>query len=317
MSNKTILNLFSIRMKIILFSLFFITTSMGDNLDKANEFYAQGKYPEAIRLYKKAVLDGANPAICHFNCANAYFQIDSIPQAIVYYKSTIANAPDFFRGYLNLATAYYTLDDMGQCIAILKRALEIEPDNIQAQKILAESYRQVGALPEAAVIFQQILANSPGDEDIYIALGEIFRDLDDPESSINWLSRYPSTGKNHAYVFQILANIYEQQENYEKSLYYLQQVFQLKPTQKWIFYKTIEFLQKMGNDFVAFEEAKKGVRLFPKFAELALVAGNLAFKQEYLNEAEKYYLIAKSNGSAGAIVGLENVKIMRENTKKK
>jgi hypothetical protein len=65
---------------------------------------------------------------------------------------------------------------------------------------------------------------------------------------------------------------------------------------------------KSGNIMVALDNAKQGVERFPKFAEIALLAGNIAFNAEKYYEAEIYYRLAKENGSVQAIAGLENVR---------
>jgi len=60
------------------------------------------------------------------------------------------------------------------------------------------------------------------------------------------------------------------------------------------------------------EEAQEGLKHFPDFKELALYAGNLAFRLEKFIDAEHYYNMAAYLGSPGAISGLENVRIARE-----
>jgi hypothetical protein len=51
--------------------------------------------------------------------------------------------------------------------------------------------------------------------------------------------------------------------------------------------------------------------MFPDFAELALMGGNLAFEEELLEQAQFFYHTAREHGSAGAVVGLENVRRLR------
>ena len=44
---------------------------------------------------------------------------------------------------------------------------------------------------------------------------------------------------------------------------------------------------------------------------MALAAGNLAFVNDRIDEAERYYAVAKKNGDPGGVVGLENVRLLR------
>lgn len=287
------------------------------NMEKANMYYEKQEYKKAIQFYKKAVKNGENITLCSFNCANAYFQLDSLPQSVVYYKECISSAPDFFRGYLNLAIAYYSLDDLGECIAAIHRALELEPENEKCRMILGACYKQLNENAKAAVVFEQILEDYPEREDLYISLGEIYRDMGDQYEAAKWLLYYPASGKKAGYVFQLLSDIYEKTDDKEKCLYYMQKSFELNPENKWLYYRIVLTIQSLGNEFMAFEEAKRGLILFKDFGELALLAGNSAFKQELYGQAKVYYQKAESLGLAQALIGLENIKIIEMEQKEK
>ena len=70
--------------------------------------------------------------------------------------------------------------------------------------------------------------------------------------------------------------------------------------------------EKMGNRRVAYEEAKRSLTQYPDFGDLALFAGNCAFALGITGEAELFYTIAKKQGFPGAVVGLENIRLLRE-----
>ncbi|MBN1602742.1 MAG: tetratricopeptide repeat protein [Chitinispirillaceae bacterium] len=278
---------------------------------KADAAYNAGKYKDAVVLYKKAALDGENRAICYFNCANAYFQLDSLPQCVVYYKAALNFAPDFFRGHLNLAIVYFTLEDIGECIASLSRALELKPDDDKALLIQAVCFRKAGAIPDAVVAFERLAAQYPDKDESYIALAEMYRDLDDNETAIAWLMKYPDAGENEIYVDYMLSDMYEQDNNFERALYYVKRTLEKEPQNRSLYYRICILLEKTGNDLVALEEARKGIELFPDFGDLAVFGGNIAVKYEKLDVAQRLYTIADQAGNPYGIVGLENVRKMR------
>ncbi len=291
-----------------MFSLVMCINLHGSLLDSANARYANGIFNEAVILYKKAALSGETPALCYFNTANAYFQLDSLPQALMYYQATLSCAPDFFKAYMNLAVVYYTLDDMGQCISVMQRGLAIEPANTKARLILAAAYRKAGALPQAVVDFEQVALQAPDMEEPFIALGEIYRDLGDADAAVRWLQSYPQSGKNQAYVYSVLAELCESNDDPAKALYYQQQAFKLDNTRRWTLYKIVILHQKSGNDLVGYEVARQGMEQFPDFAEMAVIAGNIAFARNRYSEARWCYEKAYALGSMEAVVGLENVR---------
>lgn len=277
----------------------------------ADAAYNAGKYRDAVTLYKKAASEGENRAICYFNCANAYFQLDSLPQSVVYYKACLGYAPDFFRGHLNIAIVYYTLEDIGECIASLSRALELKPDDDKALLIRAVCYRKASAIPEAITAFEALIAQYPDKEEAYIALAEMYRDLDDNQTAIEWLLKYPESGKNEVYVDYMLSDIYEQDGNLERALYYSKRTLEKEPDNRNLYYRICILLEKTGNDLVALEEAKRGVEQFSGFGDLAVFGGNIAMKYEKLDVAQRLYSVASTAGNPYGVVGLENVRKVR------
>ena len=287
-----------------------MATTYANYMEKAGNAYADGEYTKSIALYQKAVKSGENPTLAYFNIGNAYFQMDKVSESIVYYRLCVSTAPSFFRGYLNLGIAYYNVEAYSEAIATLKRALQLKPDEKTSLDVLAASYRAMNALDKAGALYEYIVEKFPDNNDAYVALGEIYVELGDNKMAEQWLLRYPVEGGNLYYTYLLLADIYEATDKLDRSLFYLQQAFKLKESNKWLYYRIVQLIKKMGSDFVVLEETDKGLRYFPDFHELAVFAGNVAFEMEAYDRAERYYRLASEKGSASALIGLENVRIM-------
>ena len=283
----------------------------GSLLDSANGLYNAGKLSEAISIYGEAAQSGENRTLCYFNMGNACFRMDSIAQSIVWYRAASDEAPDFFRAHLNLAIAFHSLDDMGNCIASVSRALELEPRDTKAMLIAAAAYRRAGALPEAICAFEQLVAEDAGSHDALIALGEMYRELDDFEAARRWLDLYPDSGANAGYALNLLAEMYEQEGRIDKTIHCLQRLRHINPDESRLALRICLLHEMAGRRLVAFEEAKAALTLFANDGDLALFAGNCAFSLGHWAEAEYYYGIAKARGLPGAIVGLENVRMAK------
>jgi tetratricopeptide (TPR) repeat protein len=280
----------------------------GSLLEEANAMYNAGKMAEAVKLYKKAAIEGENPALCYFNAANALFQTDSLARALVYYKACTNVAPDFFKAYLNLAVVYYSLNDMGNCIAIMRHGLELSPGHQKGMLILAAAYRSAGAIAQSIAVFEDLARAYPDMEEPYIALGQMYRDLEDPELAAKWLMAYPATGKNLAYVSMELTDVFESTGDLMRAAYYLEQAYSIDNSKKWALCRLAQLQQKMGNDLVALETAREGMERFTDFPDIALVAGNIAFSHGWFGEAERCFSSAAKHGSAQAVIGLGNVR---------
>jgi tetratricopeptide (TPR) repeat protein len=283
----------------------------GPALDSANAMYTRGKLAESVKLYKKALAEGENPVLCDYNCANAYFQLDSLAKALTFYRQCILGAPDFVKAHLNLTIIYYMLGDLGRCIASAKQTLRLDPDNQKLRMVLAAAYEKSGSISEAAAEYEYVAEKYPEVKETYLALGQIYRNLNDYETAVKWLSDYPPVGQNYPYVLLLIADIYDQAGDLPRSLFYLQKSFDIDKKNKNTFFRIVRLQKRMGNDFVALETALEGMLQFPDFADLALEAGNIAFNRGRIEQAEFCYSKAYSLGSPGAVIGLENVRIVR------
>jgi tetratricopeptide (TPR) repeat protein len=226
----------------------------------------------------------------------------------VYYKASLADAPGFFKGRLNLAIACYALDEIAECITFAAQALTLEPDNQKALLTLAAAYRKANAIPEAIVTFERLARKNPDSEEAIIALGELYREIDDPITAIHWFEQYPHEGKNYAAVLLSMAELSESIKDSVRCRYYLQKSFEKDTTKEWTYYRFVTLDQKAGNLLLALSEAENGVQRFPSFAEMALLAGTIAFKLENYDKARRYFEIARDNGNGSGIIGLENLR---------
>ncbi|MFW5960349.1 MAG: tetratricopeptide repeat protein [Chitinivibrionales bacterium] len=303
--------------KLIIILIITISTAFptfsGPVTDSANSAYSKGDTKRSITLFQKAADLGENPALCYFNIANGYFKLDSLPQALLYYQLCIGYAPTFFRAHLNLATVLYNLNDIGSAIASAKRALIYKPNNLKAMNLLSAAYKKAEAYPEAIAIMETIFQLYPENGDICISIAEIYRKLEDDTEALNWLKEYPEGGSNQDYVNILLADIYEKKGEHTQAIYYLKKSWEINNSNKWVYYRIVSLQKKSGNPLVALQTASAGLEKMPDFKELALLAGNLAFEAENYDTAERFYSKARELGSAGAVVGLENIRSIRLN----
>ena len=178
--------------------------------------------------------------------------------------------------------------------------------------IQAVTLRRVGAIAKAVVAFENIIRFYPQVEDAYIALGEMYREVGDADEAIRWLESFPPDGKNRVYVYTLLADLYEKPDDISRSISYLNMAFELDKTKQWTLYRIAVLLQQAGNQLSALETCRDGVRRFPKFADIAVLAGDIAFKREHIDEAEEYFKQGSKNGSPAAVIGLANVRNWRK-----
>ena len=110
---------------------------------------------------------------------------------------------------------------------------------------------------------------------------------------------------------QVLAELYEGRGKLDRAIFYLRQVCSSGKKKRWAHYQLVMLLQRTGHALVALAEAEKALELYKDFAELALFAGNVAFKEKLYSRAERHYQRAARLGSPSAVIGLEKIRILR------
>lgn len=88
--NRTI----QIILTIILFNYGFAQSSVEELMKKANQFYVNGQFEEAIRTYEELTQQGYEGTSLFYNLGNAYYRIGKIGYAIMYYEKAAKLSPD-------------------------------------------------------------------------------------------------------------------------------------------------------------------------------------------------------------------------------
>lgn len=65
----------------------------GEYFQKANKFYAQGNYQQALKNYEAIDSLGIISPQVYYNMANAYYKLQNYPMAIYYYKKALKYNP--------------------------------------------------------------------------------------------------------------------------------------------------------------------------------------------------------------------------------
>ena len=136
---------------LILLFLPSLTKAQTDNriVIKANKFYKEGKFDEAIAEYRKAA--GTNPqdGVVQYNLANAIFKKESFDDALATYDKSIELKKDnIFRekNIYNKGVSYTRQKKLIESISEYKTALKINPSDEDArhnlQKALHEQRQQ-------------------------------------------------------------------------------------------------------------------------------------------------------------------------------
>ncbi|MEO6097788.1 MAG: tetratricopeptide repeat protein, partial [Fibrobacteria bacterium] len=184
--------------------------------------------------------------------------------------------------------------------------------NPSVKLLLASAYERAGGIDAAAAEFERVVEENPNEYSAYLALGELYREIGDLEQAITWLSKYPEHKERFEQVLLLLADIHRELNKNDEALYYMRKALDLNEGNKWLAFQIAELYNKSGNRFVALEFIERSLTKFPEFQELALLGGKTAFDLGEYDRAEKHFLRAKSLGSANAVIGLDNLRLVKK-----
>ena len=163
----------------------FAAQSAYDLMERANTLYRDGKFKQAITLYRKAESRGADPVATSFNIANSYYQTNDLPNAAATYRKAVDFSNGTFSPALfNMASVYFRLKQYPECVAAYHRALKLEPENVSGWLYLGEAYSKTGDAVGALRAIEKAYQLDKEDISIVYQLSEANIALNDFERAV-------------------------------------------------------------------------------------------------------------------------------------
>jgi tetratricopeptide (TPR) repeat protein len=112
---------------------------------EAREHYQQGQYPEALRLYREALLQDPKSARLHFNAGDALFKMQNYEGATKEYAAALQGGDPALRaqGMYNMGNAHFQQQRFDQAVEAYQQALELESGDPDAKANLELALRRL------------------------------------------------------------------------------------------------------------------------------------------------------------------------------
>ena len=268
--------------------------SMADmrSITEANvgtELQAQGKFDEAIALYRAALVRDPNDALTYSNLGTALKAKGQLAEAILQYRRALDLAPNDADNHYNLANALMAQGKFVDAAGQFQQALRIEPGLAEAHLNLGNALTALGQSEEAADHYRQAVALRPDMVEAVNNLGLVLSDRGQLDEAIAQFRRAlaidPDFGDAHSNLGSALAQAGANAE----ALTHLRRAVELLPRSAGAHNELGVMLAQQNRLDEAIGEFRQAIGLDP---ELVDAHGNLGMAlqlQGKLDEAIQHY----------------------------
>lgn len=144
--------------------------SMGE-AEKGVKLLDEGKYDEAIAIFKKALETNATSAPIHYNMAVAYERKDQMADARKEFEEATKLDPAFGEAYLALGNNSMREQNFDAAVQSFNKAVELMPGNYSAAYNLGACLSNSGKYAEAEAAFRKAVTAKPDEPVAHYQLG--------------------------------------------------------------------------------------------------------------------------------------------------
>ncbi|XP_063931410.1 stress-induced-phosphoprotein 1-like isoform X2 [Zophobas morio] len=99
---------------------------------KGNEFYANGKHPEAVKCYTEAIRRNPKDHVLYSNRAAALMALGEFPSALRDCAKCLELKPDFVKALIRQGRCYFTMKEYTLSFEAYEKALKVDKNNEDA-----------------------------------------------------------------------------------------------------------------------------------------------------------------------------------------
>ena len=299
---------------LLLFLLFICLTTTTFSSDavatfnKANEYYSNGKFKQAIILYRKARSKGIDPSIASFNIGNCYFQAGDLPAAAAAYRSAItAESKVTTDALLNMGGVLYRLGNYGESISAYRRGLSHAPDNVSAWLYLAEAYEKTGDYVSTLYVLEKAASLRPGDVSIVYQMAETYTTLKELPQAISLVRKAYALSPDETDFLFYIADLHIMNNDTVKAIAAYREALTADPDNTNGHYRLADILAADNQPFLAMEHLSTALNIKPDFTDAAVFLGNITFDLQWWDRSINAYKTAWKYGDQEGVLGIINI----------
>jgi tetratricopeptide (TPR) repeat protein len=166
----------------------------------------EGRVPESIQIYEKALRVTPDDADGHFNLAYALEQTGKVREGIGHYEQALRIKPDYVEARFNLGNALSRAGRFDEAIGHYEQAVRLKPDYAEAHNNLGTALARLGRMPEAIGHYEQAVRLKPDYTEAHNNLGTGLARVGKLEDAIGHFDRVLRTSPEDAAAHYNIGN---------------------------------------------------------------------------------------------------------------
>jgi len=247
---------------------------------------------DELRHARKSIEDTEGETALTIESGDRYFNQDKWEEAIPFYREAIKLHRDHIGTLTKLAICLRELGRFSEDREILREILLLDPRNPEIYIELGNSFRDQKNWEAAEVFFQKALVLSPGLSRAYLEWGRSFRKQGDEKKAIEMYITAAEINQEDISAYMLLARTYHTMGDYNQAEKMYQRVLEINPEYDPAYAELGRFYDWRGRTKEAEISCKAAIAINPEnelaYAEL----GDIYKAQKKFEKAEEMYIKA-------------------------
>ena len=190
-------------------------------------YYGKGRFNEAIKEYRKALIINPNHPLAHYNLGISYGKAGRLDEAITEYKRALTINPHLAKAYINLGLVYVKEGRLDEAITNYKKAIVINPNYAMAHCNLGAAYGSKNMFDEAISECKKALAINPNYAEAHYNLGAAYANKGLMDKAIIECKKAIAINPNYSKAHYNLGITYYYKGNYKLALLHCDKAMEL------------------------------------------------------------------------------------------
>ena len=163
---------------------------------RANSLYREGRFEEALDIYRGILAQDAGLAPIHFNAGNCLYQLGRYEDSVASFREAVRLKPDFFEAYTNLANAYGKVKKFDEGLSVFEDALKAYPENPAILSSAGLLHLNAGHSDRAIACLEKAASLDPNAADHFYSLGIAYTQKGDLGKAVESYEKFVALNKD-------------------------------------------------------------------------------------------------------------------------